>query len=231
MNFSYEEIFSMYGQYDNNFVMLDFHYDSEAYRNFKQTLMGSFIYTLDERQKLQELITTENIPRTNQYIKFKPSILEKLSADKSEVLDKKGIQNSDIAVVSTLSLPRYNRFTLKGEKDIPNTIEVKIDSRGMDLDRFHMGFFNERLRNGYKLIPEEEFEYFGLQLHYNLDFKIDKHKTKVLDEETGKIKEPIRYYQLKAKFLKSELTEDESKEFQEIIIFYPPFPRPASVFS
>ena len=217
MNFSYEEIFSMYGQYDNNFVTLDFHFDSEAYQNFKPTLMGSFIYSLDERQKLQELIATENIPRTNQYIKFQPSTLEKLSTDQIEALDKKGIQNSDIAVVSSLNLPRYNRFTLKGEKDIPNTIEVKFDSRGMDLDRFHLGFFNSRLRNGYKLIPEEEFEYLGLQLHYNPDFKIDEHKEKVLDAETSKIKEPIRYYQLKAKFLKSELTEDESKEFQELI--------------
>lgn len=217
MNFSYEEIFSMYGQYDNNFVTLDFHYDSEAYRDFKPTLMGSFIYTLDERKKLQKLIATENIPRTNQYIKFNPSSLEKLTKEQIVALDKKGIQNSDIAVVSTLNLPRYNRFTLKGEKDIPNTIEVKFDARGMDMDRFHMGFFNSRLRSGYKLIPEEEFEYLGLQLFYNPDFKIDEHKSEVLDPDTGQIKEPIRYYQLKAKFLKTDLTEDENKEFQEII--------------
>lgn len=207
----------MYGQYDNNFVTLEFHYESEAYRDFKPTLMGSFIYTLDEREKLQKLIATENIPRTNQYIKFNPSSLEKLTKEQIVALDKRGFQNSDIASVSTLNLPRYNRFTLKGEKDIPNTLEVRFDSRGMDMDMFHMGFFNSRIRNGYKLIPEEEFEYLGLQLYYNPEFKIDEHKAKILDPDTGNIKEPIRYYQLKAKFLKTELTEDENKEFQEII--------------
>ena len=207
----------MYGQYDNNFVTLDFHYDSEAYRDFKPTLMGSFIYTLDEREKLQKLIATENIPRTNQYIKFNPSSLEKLTKEQIVALDKKGIQNSDIAVVYTSNLPRYNRFTIKGEKDIPNTIEIKFDARGMDIDQLRMGFFNSRIRSGYKLIPEEEFEYLGLQLFYNPDFKIDEHKSKVLDPDTGQIKEPIRYYQLKAKFNKTELTEDENKKFQEII--------------
>ncbi|HYV92765.1 MAG TPA: hypothetical protein VE978_13300 [Chitinophagales bacterium] len=207
----------MYGQYDNNFVTLNFHHNSEAYRSFKPTLMGSFFYTLDERQKLQALIATENIPRTNQYIKFKPSTLEELSADQIEALDRHGILNADIDVVYSANRPRYNRFILKGEKDIPNTIEVKFDSSGMDLDRFRMGFFGSRIRNGYKLIPEEEFEYFGLQLFYNPDFKIEEHKEKILDGATGKIKEPIRYYQLKAKFLKSELVGEESKEFQDII--------------
>lgn len=217
MNFSYEEIYSMYGQYDNNFVTLDFHFDSEAYKNLKPTLMGSFFYTLEERQNLQALIATENIPRTNQYIKFKPSTLEKLSRVQIEALDKKGILNSDIAGVSTLNLPRYNRFTLKGEKDIPNTIEVKFDSRGLDLDLYRMGFFTARIKKGYKLIPEEEYEYFGLQLLYNSDFKIDEFKEKFFEEETGKIKEPIRYYHLKAKFLKSELTEAEQQEFNELM--------------
>lgn len=217
MNFSYEEIYSMYGQYDHHFVTLEFHYDSEPYKLFKPTLMGNFFYPLDERKKLHELIHSENIPRTNQYIKFQPSTLEKLTAEQLEILDKKGIQNADIDYVSTLNLPRYNRFTLKGEKDIPNTIEVKFDARGIDLDRYNLGFFDSRLRNGYKLIPEEEFEYFGLQLFYDSEFKIDEFKNQIIDATTGKIKTQVRYYQLKAKFLKSELTSDEQKEFNEII--------------
>jgi hypothetical protein len=207
----------MYGQYDNHFVTLEFHYDSEPYKLFKPTLMGNFFYPLDERKKLHELIHSKNIPRTNQYIKFHPSTLEKLTADQLEILDKKGIENADIDYVSALNLPRYNRFTLKGEKDIPNTIEVKFDARGIDLDRYNLGFFDSRLRNGYKLIPEEEFEYFGLQLFYDSEFKIDEFKNQIIDATTGKIKTQVRYYQLKAKFLKSELTSDEQKEFNEII--------------
>lgn len=217
MNFSYEEIYSMYGQYDNHFVTLEFHYNSEAYKTFKPNLMGNFFYPLEERIKLQELIHSENIPRTNQYIKFQPSTLEKLTPEQVEALDKKGIQNADIAVVSTLNLPRYNRFTLKGEKDIPNTIEVKFDASGMDLERFNLGFYNSRLKSGYKLIPEEEYEYFGLQMFYNNEFITDEFKGKIIDETTGQIKKQIRYYHLKAKFLKTELTVEEQTEFSEII--------------
>jgi hypothetical protein len=217
MNFSYEDIYSMYGQFDNHFVTLEFHYNSESYKIYKPTLMGSFFYLIDERKNLQELIRSENIPRTNQFIKFQPSPLEKLSKEQIEILDKKGIQNADIVCVSTLNLPRYNRFTLKGEKDIPNTIEVMFDSGGIDLDSYNLGFFNSRLRNGYKLIPEEEFEYFGLQLFYNSEFKIDEFKNQIIDATTGQIKRQIRYYQLRAKFLKSVLKLDELSELNAII--------------
>ena len=50
MNFSYEEIYSMYGQYDT-FVSLDFHQGSEAYNKFGQSLMGTFKYTLEQRKE------------------------------------------------------------------------------------------------------------------------------------------------------------------------------------
>lgn len=215
MNFSYEEIFSMYGQYDT-FVTLDFHHDCEAYKLYKPTLMGTFIYSLKEREKLQQLIKTDNIPRNDQYIRFVPSQIEKLSAQQVEALDRNGIQSSDIAGVSTLNMPRENRFILIGEKDIPNTIEVKFDSSGMDLEQFKLGLYNSRISSNHKLIPEEEFEYFGLQLFYNPDQFNDDLKKKITNEATGKVKEPIRYYQLKAKFFKSDLTDEEDKEFKEI---------------
>ena len=55
MNFSYEEIYSMYGQYDT-FVTLDFHQGSEAYNKFGQSLMGTFKYTLEQREELEQLL-------------------------------------------------------------------------------------------------------------------------------------------------------------------------------
>jgi hypothetical protein len=216
MNFSYEEIFSIYGQYDT-FVMLDFHFDSEAYKTYKPTLMGTFKYTLEEREKLQTIIATDNIPRTSEYIKFVPSTLEKLLPEQIESLDRMGIQNSDVDGVSSLNLPRQNRFIVKGGKDIPNMLEIKFDPRDMDLDRLKLGFYSSRLKCGQKLIPEEEFEYFGLLLFYNPDqFKGDL-KKKIVDETTDKTKEPIRYYELKAKFFKSDLNHEEEVEFKEIM--------------
>ena len=55
MNFSYEELYSMYGQYDA-FIALDFHQGSEAYNKFGQSLMGTFKYTLEQREELEQLL-------------------------------------------------------------------------------------------------------------------------------------------------------------------------------
>lgn len=216
MNFSYEEIYSMYGQYDT-FVTLAFHYDSESYKLYKPTLMGVFIYNLEERNELQQLIQTDNIPRSVKYIRFYPSPLENLSSKQVEELDRNGILNSDIASVSTFDMPRVNRFISIGEKDIPNTIEIKIDSSKMDLDKLKLSFYKSRLRDNYKLIPEEENEYYGLQLLYNPSLINDEIKNYITDKTTGKIKEPIRFYQLKAKFFLTDLTKEEENEFKTLI--------------
>jgi hypothetical protein len=215
MNFSYEEIYSLYGQYDT-FVTLEFHHNSEPFRMFKPTLMGTFKYTLDDREKLQAIIASDNIPRTNQPIKFVPSSLENLTNEQVEILDKKGIQNANIACISSFNWPRENRFIINGKKDIPNTLEIKFDSSDWDSAIYKLGFYNSRLLSGHKLIPEEEFEYFGLQLFYNPDQFNGELKKKLIDESTSKIKEPIRYYQLMTKFLKSDLTKGEDAEFKEI---------------
>ena len=53
MNFSYEEIYSMYGQYDT-FVSLEFKYGSEAYEKFGESLMGTFKYSLEQRESLEK---------------------------------------------------------------------------------------------------------------------------------------------------------------------------------
>jgi hypothetical protein len=166
MNFSYEEIFFMYGQYDT-FVMLDFNSESEASQLFKPSLMGTFKYLLQERRSLEAVLKSETIPRSNQYIKFSPSPLENLSPEQIEILDTKGIQNSDIKLVSFVNLPRSNRFAMRGEKERQNVLKIPFDTSGFDVCSAKMGLFKQRLRNGHPLIPEKEDEFLGLQLLIN----------------------------------------------------------------
>lgn len=217
MNFSYEEIFSMYGQYDS-FVSISFYHDSEAYLKYKPSLMGTFIYSLEERERLQLLIQTENIPRSNQHIRFKPSQLEKLTPEEIVSLDKIGIQNIDFAIVSSSTIfPKENRYITKGEKEIPNTIYVEFDSRGVNIDFMKMHLFDSRLNQGHKLIPEEAAEYYGLHLYYNPDQFDDKLNERIIDKATGKIRDSIRYYQLKARFFNEVITAEEKEEFIKLI--------------
>lgn len=216
MNFSYEEIFSMHGQYDNNFVTLNFHIGSEAYIQFKPTLMGSFIYTLDERKDLHEIIKQEMVPRTNQYIKFKPSVLENLSEDTLVALDKKGLKNGDIDLIYVSDMPRSNRFLLV-EKEIENVMKIKFDASDIDLDKVQLGFLSARLKNGYSLSPNEKNQYLGLQIYFNKNFNIGKDKINIIDSVSGNIKDDIKYYYLKVKFLNSETNKEEVTELENLI--------------
>jgi hypothetical protein len=105
MNFSLEEIFAMYGQYDK-FVMLEFEYNSEEYQKFGFRLMGNFLFDLDDRFELENKIQKDDISRTDRKIKFLPSELEKLTTDQKIDLDKNGILASSIHTVLELNLPR-----------------------------------------------------------------------------------------------------------------------------
>ncbi len=105
----------MYGQFDT-FVTLEFHYNTEEFRRFGSNLMGVFLYTLEERQELEEVLKQEQVPRTDCKIKFSPSQLEKLSAENIEILDRYGIQVSSINLVSSFNRPRKNRFIEKEQK-------------------------------------------------------------------------------------------------------------------
>lgn len=214
MNFSYEEIFSMYGQFDT-FVSLHFHPGSDAFNKYGQSLMGTFIYTLDERRNLEQLLKNENVSRSNKAIKFKPAKAEKSLSEAQRIeLDKTGILNGDIYEVATVNRPRQNRFKAVGEKDIPNTLTVNFDPRGIEWNRFKLGMYGSRLGSGYPLIDAEMIEYLALRAYY--EELTDEEKKQALDAETGRLKAPIRYHYLEIKFMNSDLTPEEDEEFAKL---------------
>lgn len=126
MNFSYEEIYSMYGQYDT-FVTLNFHQGSEAYNKFGQSLMGTFKYTLEQREELEQLLKLKHIHCSSKRILFSPSILHDLSEEQKIFLDKEGILNEDIASVSSVNRPRKNVYSEKNKKEVPNQIKIDVN--------------------------------------------------------------------------------------------------------
>jgi len=216
MNFSYEEIYWMYGQYDNNFVELELHADSESFRVYSNKLMGSFIYTFEERTKIEEQLKREDIPRSNKHVKFKPSDLEFLSSEQIETLDKKGILCADISCVSTINLPRHNRFALKEEKEIPNTHTIQININENEFYLFQLGFYTSRIKNGYKLMPEEEYEFLGLSLFFCPELVKKQYSAQIYLADTKNINDKVLYYYLKFKFLKGEISTDEKNEFDRL---------------
>ena len=62
MNFSSEEIYFDFGQYDT-FVTLQFDRNSDEFKKFGSELMGVFNYILAEREDFEKLRGTKSIPR------------------------------------------------------------------------------------------------------------------------------------------------------------------------
>jgi hypothetical protein len=127
MNFSYEEIFSMYGQYDT-FVSLEFHINSEAYKKYGKRLMGIFKYTCKQRNELEKILKLKKMPFSSKRIFFTPSDLHgELTEEQKIDLDKEGFLNKDIACVNSRNKPRQNNFAQQGKKELPKPIDIEVD--------------------------------------------------------------------------------------------------------
>lgn len=226
MNYSCEELYSEYGQF-NSLVTISFHNDSEAYSKFGSSLMGTFLYSYEERQELERRLLDDDVERSITYIKFK-SIDEGLDNELAIDLDKKGIRSEDIRVVSSYKFQRHNRFRVSGKKEIQNEIIVEFDSSNMNVQRLELYNMQTRINSGYKLIKEERFKYYGY-LSYFDPIQIGKDKYKLIhDSVTGELIDEVKFYFLEAEYFnKSEdyslsdelarLLDEKSKERGRLI--------------
>jgi hypothetical protein len=217
MNFSYEEIYSMYGQYDT-FVSLEFKYGSDAYEKFGESLMGTFKYTLEQRENLEEKLSSKKIPRSSKRITFEPSSLyDKLTEEQKIYLDKTGIKNADICCISSYNKPRQNTFAQKGEKDISNQMEIKINWNAKDTYLVALGLYKTRLHNGEILTDIEKNHYYALRLYFEQDTLTKEENKFIFDEQTKEIKPTIREKYLDIKWeVEGKLSKEENEEIKEL---------------
>ncbi len=217
MNFSSEEIYSSYGQFDTH-VTLEFHNNSEEYNRFGSQLMGVFLYTLRDRQILEEVIQQKQIPRTDCKIKFSASRLNNLTPENIEILDRSGIQVSSICAVSSISRPRKNRFIEKGTKDIPNqiTIEAPNINGWQELNRIDFGLLNSIQKSGKPFTPFQEIEYWGLRSHFKIETDLEDFR-KLQDRDSEFLKK-IRLVELESKYHELSIDDEELEEYAKLTL-------------
>ena len=218
MNFSCEEIFSMYGQFDK-FVSIEFTYNSEEYRKFGFRLMGTFLFTLEERVELEKLLQNNDIPRTDRKIKFKPSRIAELTDDQKTDLDKNGILASSIDAISTLNTPKFNRFLESGTKEIQNTVNIKAPSFNgwKGLNQFRFGFLHSRHSKGQAFSPRETIQYWAFRIHYNHSLEEQDYKN-YLEFANDELRQQVRLEELRLKYQELTINEEEIKEFVKLVI-------------
>jgi hypothetical protein len=214
MNFSYEELYFMYGQYDA-FVTLHFGWNTQSKQMFEgKTIMGTFLFTNQERMELEALRGTV-IPRTEKRMKFVPSELHSFSDEICVYLDRDGLLCSDIFEVDSLMLERRNRYATKGNKEIPG-IKINVDTSDFCADKTTLWVLSQRLKRGEPLIDFEMIGYYGLMLFFFPEM-IQANEAIYEDFPGRKTHCSIKFRFLKAKFYNSTLTEEEDAEFQNLI--------------
>lgn len=218
MKFSYEEIYSMYGQYDT-FVTLEFHIGCESYQKYGQSLMGTFKYTLEQRDEMEKVLKLEKIPRSKKKVLFEPSILHKQLTEEQKIdLEKIGIPNEDICGVSSINKPRQNVFVQKGNKKLPKSLEIKIDWSIKDIYATTLGLYRTKLKNGILLTDIEKNDYFASLLYFKPETISKEEREFICDGDTKEIRAVIQEKFLNIKWeIEGELTAIEYKEYTKVI--------------
>lgn len=218
MNFSYEEIYFDFGQYDT-FVILRFDRNSDEFKKFGSELMGVFHYTLHEREDCEKIRDTVPMPRNDRKIKFIPSELENLSEEDVIFLDQEGIRASSINLVSFFDRTRENRFSITEKKNIENQIQIKGPSFSgwEELNRVRFGFLNSLYKKGTRLTPKQKAEYWAFRTHFNIDIQADDYQ-EFLQTTDQNFKDEVRLIELETKLQEMTMTEPEASEFVKLSV-------------
>lgn len=211
MNFSNEELYYMYGQYDTN-ISITFNYNSDGYHIFGKSLMGSIIYTEEERRDLENAIKAEPVERTDKKIRILPSVIEKLTGEQYEQAERYGILCSDIYEISSYRMPRKNNFTETGQKEIKHTVTVNFNANPREINELSYGFLNARFSRKEPLSPEEINKYLGLRAFFNLNNNEPPYNELPADHDA------VNYHRLHAKLLALTIDEADMPEFARLMI-------------
>ena len=217
MNYSIEEIFVLAGQFDK-VVNVSFKFSSDSRKKYGDHITGEFIYTPEERGKLQKIVEGQDFPRTSGFVKFN-SLLSELTMEQKKELKQSGINTEDIGSILQPSNNSINNYTNKETRSLPEPVEIKVDFRGVDKDALTINLYSRMISSGYKIIPYEQSQYYAAILNKHGDnIKDDNFKEIIIDKETGEIKKDIRYAQLERKLYSEEgLTTEEKNEFEDLI--------------
>jgi len=211
--FSIEELFSMVGQYDK-FVGIDFHLNSESTKKFGNNIMGVLIYNRREREDLNKVLNSDNITRTNGYVRIKPSELTKLSAEQRDELIKTGFLSGDVFEINHTGIYYHESFIDKDTKAIPGTVNIEFDPTGLNPELMSLYLLERRITEAIKpLIKSEWDDYFALKILYKIsEITETQWKENIYEANSKIIKEGIRYKVYESKLFRGIKLMDRNQE-------------------
>jgi hypothetical protein len=215
MNFSYEELYNMYGQYDK-FLTLEFHINSEAYKLFGNSIMGPLKYTQDERSSLEQILKSKKNPRSDRRVKVSPSTFHELTDEQKVFLDRDGILCSDIRSTLSFNSPVNNLYSHSGKKKLPPKIPIQVNMSNKEGTELMFGLYKRKIADGYGFAPFEMDEYYGMLAYFHSDKLTQGDKEKIFQDNSETMKSSIREPYLATKWHMGTISDDEKQEIQEL---------------
>lgn len=215
--FSVEELYAMYGQYERKYISIEFHKFSESAAKFGRNIGGVLTYYKKEREALEDAISKENVPRTNGLVRIDCSKNEKLSDEQKKELIENGFVSGDIYEVLASDFPVAKSYNQTGIKEIPNTITVNVDPTDFDPNRAYLWLYGQRIKNGDILIEDEISKFCGLSLYLKPGSENYDYVKENGFDENGQRLPKVRFFELEAKLYATDITKKELLEFNEFI--------------
>ncbi|MGV0752387.1 hypothetical protein [Empedobacter brevis] len=215
--FSVEELYAMYGQYERKFLTIEFHKFSSSAQKFGRNISGVLTYYKKEREELENIISNEKVPRTNGLVKIDCTNEEKLTNEQKKELVEYGFISGDIYEILATDLPVLKSYNKQGIKEVPHTININVDPTDFDPNRAYLWLYSQRIKDGSNLIEEEIAKYCGLSLYLKPESEhFDYIKQNAFDENGQKLPK-VRFYELEAKLYDRNVTKEEISEFNDFL--------------
>jgi len=189
--FTQDQIYSYGGRNDSVFT-LTLKKDSLSYKQYGKSITVCFVYSLKERQLLENDIFALN---ANSCVKAK-SLLPN-QENLSDKLLEDGIATCDI--VEMLVLPNKteaNTFHSKEKREIKVLdVPFEVEGKGNDIGWMY-GFLKKLKLDGVGLMPEDEAEYLAYKLILENEDLTEEEKKIIFDAEGNICNNSISYYYL-----------------------------------
>lgn len=213
MDYTTEEIYVLVGK-DDKTATLTFKYQSESQKLYGDFITVVFIYTQKERELLDEKIKELPFKNTG-FIKAR-YLGRDLGENKKERLIQIGVDSQDIAEILYFTHPQENTFHSRKLRTI-DTIEIPISTapKGEDLN-WHYGFKKKLIKEEIGLSPRERNSYLAGKYYFEKD-KLTDLENQEIYFEPNVMNQHIEWEYLTIKYLREEITEDETTRMIKIL--------------
>lgn len=217
LKFSKEDVFLAVGQADRSGIFR-FYPGSAAYQQYGEQTQGKIIYKKRERDMLEQAVQLNPMPRTDGVICLTSHTYND-SKENIEALKEQGFSAKDIMELLNFSFDDSTpSYTKEGIKEIPNTINIKVDLSGIDPVISYVRLTEDLMRMAEPLIEHDLVKYYAYQYILNPESITPEIEAKYLvDGTTGEFTSHVLLTILDARLERGpDLSDEELQQYQSL---------------